>query len=102
MATVKIATGEGVCGCGCGAETKPKRQYKQGHDARLRGILGRAYKAGESVQFGSGKAQSAESALKEHGFPIPPASKPKAAKPKAPAKSTAPKARKRTAAKKAS
>jgi hypothetical protein len=96
MATVTIKAPEGTCGCGCGAETAKGRSYKQGHDARLRSILGKAYKAGDDVSY-NGKVTSAEVALKAHGFPIPPAAKPRA-------KRTASKktAAKKTAAKKTS
>ena len=96
MATVTIKAPEGTCGCGCGAETAKGRSYKQGHDARLRSILGKAYKAGDDVSY-NGKVTSAEVALKAHGFPIPPAAKPRA-------KRTASKktAAKKTAAKKSS
>jgi len=76
MATVSIKVAEGTCGDGCGAEVSKGRRFRQGHDARLRGILGKAYKAGDTVNF-NGKTSTAEAALKEHGFPIPPATKPR-------------------------
>lgn len=44
--TLVIKVADGTCGCGCGAETKPKRSFAQGHDARLHGILARAIKDG--------------------------------------------------------
>jgi hypothetical protein len=90
--TIKVA--EGTCADGCGAEVTKGRRFRQGHDASLRGALGRAYKAGIDVVY-NGKRSSAEAALKEHGFPIPPATKTKAKTTKAKAKTTA----KRTATK---
>jgi len=90
-----ITVPEGTCECGCGQEAK--RRFAQGHDARLRGILGRAYKAGvkvKVVQDGKTETFAADKLMGLHSFPLPPASKPKAAK-----KSTAPKARKRSSTK---
>ena len=42
---VAIAPGRGQCECGCGAATKSR--FAPGHDARLRGVLQRAYAAGD-------------------------------------------------------
>jgi hypothetical protein len=96
MATITIKAPEGSCGCGCGAEVSKGRTFRQGHDARLRGILGKAYKAGETVVY-NGKSSTAEAALKQHGFPIPPPAKPR--KPRK-AKTTAKRTTKKTTAKK--
>ena len=71
--TIEIVVEEGACGCGCG--TPVKRTYAQGHDARLRGILVKAFKAGDKVAVtppdGKRKVHTAEALLSEHGFPIP-------------------------------
>jgi hypothetical protein len=83
--TIKVA--EGTCGDGCGQPVAKGRTFKQGHDAKLRGILGRAYKAGQTVAY-NGKTSSAEAALKQHGFPIPPAPKPRKPRAKAAGKRT--------------
>lgn len=92
---VQIEVAEGTCGDGCGAPVKGK--YKQGHDARLRSVLGQAHRAGLKVSV-NGKTQTAEAILRSHGMPIPVA-KPKAEpKPKPAAKSTAKKSTARNAA----
>lgn len=91
---------EGQCLCGCGADVAKGRRFRQGHDARLRGMLGRAHTAGVPVTV-NGKRHTAASQLKAHNFPMPPAPKPKAAKPKATAKAKTTKTTKRTAKPKA-
>ena len=95
---VEITVPEGTCQDGCGQAVNKGRRFRQGHDARLRGILGRAYRGGEEVAFvmnGTRKASSAEAALKQHGFPIPPARKASTRKPAA-KKATAKRTAKRT------
>lgn len=83
---------EGTCGDGCGQPVKGK--YKQGHDARLRSVLGQAHRAGLKVKV-NGKVSTAAALLESHGMPVP-VVKPKAEpKPKAEAKPAA----KRTTAK---
>jgi hypothetical protein len=79
---------EGQCACGCGADVAKGRKYRQGHDARLRGMLGRAFLAGVPVTL-NGKRGTAAAQLKAHGFPEPPKPKAKAAKPKAKPKAKA-------------
>jgi hypothetical protein len=44
-----IVGGDGLCTCGCGAPTAPKRLFRQGHDAKLKGALIQAYRAGDTV-----------------------------------------------------
>jgi hypothetical protein len=102
--TIKVP--EGTCADGCGQEVSKGRRFRQGHDARLRGILGKAYKAGETVSY-NGKSSTAEAALKQHGFPIPPPAKPRkprktktTAKRKTAAKGTARKTTRKRAARK--
>ena len=36
------------CLCACGETTKPKSKFRQGHDARVKGILSRAEKSLEA------------------------------------------------------
>jgi hypothetical protein len=101
-----IAFEDGQCLEGCGEATAKGRKFKQGHDARLRGMLGRASLAGIPVTV-NGKSTTADAQLKAHGFPIPAPRKPRkaAAKKSTAKKSTAKKStakrttRKRTAAK---
>lgn len=91
-----IVVEEGACGCGCG--TPVKRTYAQGHDARLRGMLVKAYRADQKVSVtnpdGKTKVHTAEALLKEHNFPIPEKKAPKA---KAAKKSNVTKIKPRTA-----
>src|SRR6476661_7368375 len=49
------------CLCGCG--TQVTRRFAQGHDARLHGVLVRAFRAGERVEIG-GKSSSTKAGLK--------------------------------------
>lgn len=42
-------TGERLCRCGCGTPVAAKRSFRQGHDAKLKGILGRALLNGVPV-----------------------------------------------------
>lgn len=83
-----IDVAEGQCLCGCGADISKGRRFRQGHDARLRGMLGRAFTAKVPVTV-NGKRSTAASQLKAHSFPEPPAPKAKAEKKAEPkAKST--------------
>lgn len=50
---VEIVVAEGTCGDGCGEPVAKGRSFKQGHDAKLRSILGRAHKAGQPVAITS-------------------------------------------------
>jgi hypothetical protein len=80
MAGITIEVPEGTCLDGCGKPVTKGRSYKQGHDARLRGVLGRAYKAGEEVTFvqdGQATTTDGATALRRYGFPIPPEAKPR-------------------------
>lgn len=36
------------CWCGCGGEVRPGRRWRQGHDARAKGIILRAVRAGKT------------------------------------------------------
>jgi hypothetical protein len=80
-AAVVITTTDSTCGCGCGAETAKGRRYKQGHDAKLRGILARAARAGQPVRV-NGETKPAAEWLEGHGWPAPvrDAPKPRATK----------------------
>lgn len=98
---IVIAAKDGTCGDGCGQETNKGRRFKQGHDARLRSILVKAFHTGTPVAV-NGTTHSAEALLKEHGFPIPSAKVAKAPKPATkPKATTKPKASKKSAARKA-
>ncbi len=67
---LKIAEGE--CACGCGETLKHAgRRFRQGHDARLRGILTRAHLTGNPVTLvGGDEAQTttAVALAAEHGM----------------------------------
>jgi hypothetical protein len=78
-APLVIDRAAGTCLCGCGEQTAPKRRYRQGHDARLRGLLGRAHTAGAPVLV-NGKRRTARALLVAGGFPMPPAPKARKAK----------------------
>ena len=43
--TLVLVSSETHCMCGCGEARDPKRQFKPGHDARLKGKLSRALAA---------------------------------------------------------
>lgn len=45
-----LAWENGKCGCGCGADVRPGSTFRQGHDARLKGKLQRAHRAGIEVR----------------------------------------------------
>jgi hypothetical protein len=80
---IELVVADGTCGDGCGAEVAKGRSFRQGHDAKLKGILGRAHKAGQSVAItsdGTRTSSSAEAVLVARGWPVPavPAQKPKA------------------------
>lgn len=71
---IELVVAEGTCGDGCGQEVAKGRSFKQGHDAKLKGILGRAHKAGQSVAIvsdGARTSSSAEALLVSRGWPIP-------------------------------
>lgn len=44
-----IRTGDGFCACGCLERVATGRTFRPGHDARLKGALVRAARAGQSV-----------------------------------------------------
>jgi hypothetical protein len=72
--TLVIKTGDGLCGCGCGAELAKGRRYRQGHDAKLRGKLAAAARAGQEVAVGTNGSRVTKPAadwLREHGWPVP-------------------------------
>lgn len=49
---ILVLTGKGdsrLCRCGCGHAVAPKRNFRQGHDAKLKGILVRAHNANSPV-----------------------------------------------------
>lgn len=51
----------GMCGCGCEQAVAAGREFRQGHDARLKGKLIRAYLTGNSVHIvGGGMMMSAD------------------------------------------
>jgi hypothetical protein len=80
-----IETGAGLCGCGCKeAPRRSKSTFVQGHDARLRGILGRnaAVEVG-IVSDGVMVTATGAAHLDNRGWPQPPAKKSKTSKPKA-------------------
>jgi hypothetical protein len=83
---IELVVEDGRCGDGCGAETAKGRSYKQGHDAKLKSILGRAHKAGQSVAIvsnGTRTTSTAEVLLLARGWPVPAIPESKAPKPKA-------------------
>ncbi len=89
-----IKQGEGLCDCGCG--TAVPRRFAQGHDAKLRGMLNKAFREGQAVKvvgYGKTLSYTAEKLLTEHGFPIP--------RPKAPRKPRSKAATAKAAARKA-
>lgn len=72
---LQVQDGESrLCGCGCGEKLvnqKGKSQFRQGHDARLKGILQRAHVHGEEITILSGGAAISGPALgfaKERGW----------------------------------
>jgi hypothetical protein len=76
---VVLKVEDGRCGCGCGAEVA--RTFKQGHDARLKGILGRAHKGGQQVTIvsnGTRTSTGAQELLEARGWPVPAVPAPKA------------------------
>lgn len=60
-----------TCQCGCRLEVMKGRAFRQGHDARLKGILIRAYLHNQEVTIldgGGAISGSAESFIKERGW----------------------------------
>ena len=49
MDTHYITTRPGYCHCGCGTQTAKNRRFRQGHDARFKGVLMRAHVAGTTI-----------------------------------------------------
>lgn len=86
------------CGCGCRSQISGKRQFRQGHDARFKGILQRAHRNGCEVAIVDGGgivSGPASTVAKNLGWEkfmtAAPARKPrKAAAKAAPAKKAAP------------
>jgi hypothetical protein len=71
---VEITVHEGTCCCGCGEPVSKGRSFRQGHDARLKGILGRAHRGGIPVRIvadGSRETQTAAALLEAWGWPVP-------------------------------
>lgn len=70
--TVVLIVGEGECPDGCGAKPQGKnRTFRQGHDARLKGILIRAGATSRNVTTITGDVQTTETPLnlaKKYGF----------------------------------
>lgn len=46
-----LVSSETTCQCGCGDSRDPKRSFRPGHDARLKGSLGRALATNTKVTF---------------------------------------------------
>lgn len=64
MEAFVVTIPDGACRCGCGDPlTNPKRSFLQGHDARYKGLLQRAYRANESVAIVEGGAVVSSDAL---------------------------------------
>lgn len=83
---IELVVAEGTCGDGCGEPVTKGRSFRQGHDAKLKGILGRAHKAGQHVAIvidGTRTTSSAQALLVTRGWPVPAVPEPKATKPKA-------------------
>lgn len=68
MLTIKNS--ETTCLEGCGQEVNKGRKFKQGHDARLRSVLYKAFRADEQVSV-NGKTMTAAAAIKHFDFPEP-------------------------------
>lgn len=71
---IEIVVADGTCGCGCGEQVAKHRTYRQGHDARLRGILGRAHREGIPVRTvinGTRETTTGLAQLKARGWPVP-------------------------------
>jgi hypothetical protein len=69
---VEIVIADGTCACGCGESVT--RTFRQGHDQRLKGILGRAHRAGDPVRIvadGKRTTASAAALLEARGWPVP-------------------------------
>ena len=75
-----ITVEAGHCGCGCGEEVAKKASFKQGHDAKLRSMFGKAHKAkveeftitrvdAEGVE--TTEVKSPAEFLTEHEWPVP-------------------------------
>jgi hypothetical protein len=64
LGTVVLVVGEGDCKCGCGDKTaRPTSNFRPGHDAKLRGKLGRAHAAGVNVTTIHGDEQQTRAPL---------------------------------------
>ena len=69
---VEITIADGMCACGCGELVT--RTFRQGHDQRLKGILGRAHRAGDPVRVvanGQRTTTSAHELLEARGWQMP-------------------------------
>lgn len=59
--SVSLLVGTGLCACGCGdAPSGRKAKFCMGHDARLKGVLTRAYSAGLDIALIEETTGSAE------------------------------------------
>lgn len=63
--TLVIRVKEGQCNCGCGEEAG--RDFRQGHDAKLKSALIKAHQAGEKVTVG-GRTASALAVAERRGW----------------------------------
>lgn len=56
----------GRCTCGCGESAKAR--FRQGHDQRLKGILGRAHRDGVRVSVQQGRSKRSMNAVEAAAF----------------------------------
>ena len=93
-----IKFGEGQCQEGCGGEVAKGRRFLQGHDARLKGQLYAAIRAGETVTV-NGKSTDPAAVVKSQGWPAPVAKAPRKARAKKSTAKAKPAAKRTTARK---
>jgi hypothetical protein len=71
---IEIVVKSGTCGCGCGEPVAKGRSFRQGHDAGLKGVLGRAHKDATPVRIvtnGDRRTTTANAQLAARGWPVP-------------------------------